>query len=82
MFATIFGEGLYAFVDDHRGWGSIYSAIGILGVIVVDQTARGKRLTTLYPTEYRASATMVATVFLLSTWLLLGVCPRNISLLS
>lgn len=72
MFATIFGEGLYAFVDDHWGWGSIYTAVGVLGVIAVDQTARGKRLATLYPAEYRVSAMMVATVVLFLTWVLVG----------
>jgi hypothetical protein len=72
MFATIFGEGLYAFVDNHWAWGSIYTAIGILGVIAVDQTARGKRLATLYPPEYRASATMVAAIVLLLTWVFVG----------
>jgi hypothetical protein len=52
MFATIFGEGLYAFVDGHSRWGSLFTAIGVLGVVAVDQTARGKRLATLYPPEF------------------------------
>lgn len=72
MFATVFGEGLYAFIDGHWAWGSCYTACGILGVIAVDQVARGKRLSTLYPPQHRASATLIAAIALIITWMFLG----------
>ena len=62
MFATIFGEGLFAFIEGSNKWGVSLTAVGVIGAIYVDRRARQTPIV----------ATRVAIGALVLTWIFLG----------